>query len=447
MKSSLSFEKAWFAVSLLVLAFGYGFASHAWGWFPATYVGQAYDQAQAMYSKVQGIPPDSGPVVYNRSGTRVVRPNRMQPGPILMASSWKDLNWEPAVRILGRKGDVLHEWETSPEKIFPSVVGAFTGFRDFQPPHGFRLFENGDLLVNGQGMGLARLNACGEVIRRVSTPETHHSGARGENGTVWVPARSKERVSFSGLGGSRINHDIIAHISKDGDVIDKTSVLDLVYKSNLQKRIFKNDALHDPTHLNDIDILPDSISESYPNLEGGDILISLREIHTVMVLDKDTKKIKWEESDPFIRQHDPDFIGDGWIGVFDNRWDNTRRGSVLGGSRVVAVDTRSDSTQVLYPTSSSDTFYTATAGRWQRLGNGNLLLTESRAGRVFEVTGSGQLVWEWINQSEKSRVSEVYGARRVDMTREEIASWSCSSIDSVSTTAQNSSTQNQQTTP
>ena len=33
----------------------------------------------------------------------------------------------------------------------------------------------------------------------------------------------------------------------------------------------------------------------------------------------------------------------------------------------------------------------------QRLPNGNTLITESDAGRVFEVTEGGDIVWEFVN--------------------------------------------------
>jgi hypothetical protein len=40
-------------------------------------------------------------------------------------------------------------------------------------------------------------------------------------------------------------------------------------------------------------------------------------------------------------------------------------------------------------------FYSATCGTAQRLPNGNTLITESDAGRAFEVTPGGDIVWEF----------------------------------------------------
>ena len=44
----------------------------------------------------------------------------------------------------------------------------------------------------------------------------------------------------------------------------------------------------------------------------------------------------------------------------------------------------------------SPSFYSAYQGAAQRLSNGNTHITESVAGRLFEVTSSGEVVWEYI---------------------------------------------------
>jgi hypothetical protein len=42
-------------------------------------------------------------------------------------------------------------------------------------------------------------------------------------------------------------------------------------------------------------------------------------------------------------------------------------------------------------------FYTQTRGANQRLANGNTLIAQSDAGRAFEVTPDGTIVWEFLN--------------------------------------------------
>jgi hypothetical protein len=81
--------------------------------------------------------------------------------------------------------------------------------------------------------------------------------------------------------------------------------------------------------------------------------------------DPESLDVKWHASDPFIAQHDPDFIGDGWIAVFDNQDDGTGRGSLLGGSRIVAVQPHTDSTKVLFPTEHSEPFTPPARDAWR----------------------------------------------------------------------------------
>lgn len=60
-----------------------------------------------------------------------------------------------------------------------------------------------------------------------------------------------------------------------------------------------------------------------------------------------------------------------------------------------------------------------------------MLLTESSAGRVAEVTPNGRTVWEWVHAPyEESNVPVVTKAARHDLTREDVATWPCSSADS-----------------
>jgi len=151
-------------------------------------------------------------------------------------------------------------------------------------------------------------------------------------------------------------------------------------------------------------------------------------------------EVKWHSSDPFIYQHDPDFIGDGWIGVFDNNYD-FNSGKMLGGSRIVALQPHTDSMEVRFPTQYSENFYTALQGKWQRLNNGNMLLSEAGAGRIVEVNPKGKTVWEWIHEPiNDSSIPKVTNAVRHDLTRNEVASWPCSSVDSVDTSAQKQQT-------
>jgi len=201
----------------------------------------------------------------------------------------------------------------------------------------------------------------------------------------------------------------------------------------------------DITHMNDVEPLDSSIAGEYPLFDAGDLLVSLRHPNLVFVFDPETLDVKWHASDPFVYQHDPDFIGGGWIGIFNNNRDLTEDGSMLGGSEIVAMQPHTDSVRVPFPTEISEPFYTFHRGTWQKLENGNMLLAETSKGRIVEVTPDGRTAWEWVHEPYGSKVSAAPDVSRLDLTLEDVASWPCSSVDSTGASAQKSSPQNQKT--
>ena len=50
----------------------------------------------------------------------------------------------------------------------------------------------------------------------------------------------------------------------------------------------------------------------------GDVLVSLRNINTIFVFNRENDKIKFIPTGSFVRQHDPDFVDGETISVFDN---------------------------------------------------------------------------------------------------------------------------------
>jgi len=455
MFASLSFEKAWFALSLVVLSFGYGFASHAWGLFPKTYIVSFANQAGQQASEFWGAEAEkfTTPRVYDRAGVRVVDSSAVQPGLTLMVGSWQ---WdsaeglEPGAKLIDRTGRTVHEWHPDRGALFggtalETLKGGLPSTAKF---HGSHLLSNGDLLLALNYIGLLRIDACGNVKWKLEEG-IHHSVARAEDGSFWVPATSAKRRTkteqnpngFPGLNTS-VWMDRLLHISEDGTVLDDINVLDVLYANDLKRYVRKAHGRNaftpdngDPTHVNDIEPLPSSLAHEYPLFEAGDLVVSLKHPNLVLVLDPASRTVKWStDSGPsdghhLIQQHDPDFMGEGWIGVFNNREDLTDRGTMLGGSQILAFQPHTDSVKVLFPTSRSGTIYTRNRGKWQYLKNGNLLLTESNAGRAVEVTAHGQVVWERIHQPySESEVPFLTEATRYDLTRSEVTSWSCSSV-------------------
>ena len=183
----------------------------------------------------------------------------------------------------------------------------------------------------------------------------------------------------------------------------------------------------DLMHMNDVEPLPSSMADEYPWFQAGDLVVSLRNLHTIAVLDAQDGHVKWLDSDHWTAQHDPDFIGDGWIRVFDNNsYDRTQDGSVLGGTRIVDIQPHTGQVRVAFPGAPDTGFYTAAGGKAQLLPCGHMLITEARPGRVLEVDSAGKIVWEWVQspfEGDPSQVTEVLEGTRYDITVDTIQSW------------------------
>lgn len=427
-------ERAAFLASCIAIAFLYGFGASTFGWFPNDLLVRAWHQLETIEQAVWSSEHEATEErVHQRQGARTLDSAAMQPNLTLIPSVWKDFGWKPGLKLIDRDGRVIHRWEVDPVRVFPGEFeGPLAGLTKFNHPQGSYLFPNGDVLVVISRVGTARLDACGEVLWRVRGAH-HHSVAPAGDGTFWISASDSVRRPDPITGDGAVRHDRLVHLSEDGEVLDEIEVFDILREN---EELLRRHLRYWPsdTHLNDVEPLPASMEDEYPAFDAGDLLVSLRHLNLVFVVDPTTLEVEWWVGEPFIYQHDPDFVGDGWIGVFDNYWDGTDRGTRLGGSRVVAFRPSSDSTAVWFQPSESTRFYTRDRGNWQLLDNGNLLITESTAGRVAEVDAHGELVWEWVQPPyDDGTVPRVYWAERYDIGPAQTSSWPCSPDDAQST--------------
>lgn len=419
-------SKALFFVSLVVFCVAYGVVAKKLEWFPSPQMRRAWNQAEFLLGI--GSPASTWSRIYEREGVKISLPNKVQPGLTVAAFNYEAGVREPKIRLVDKKGNVLHSWSINRSAIFPKNERGL----DRSEVHGSVMKKNGNIIFSTDYLGLVKMNSCGKVVWK-SGKKTHHSVHEGRDGIFWVPgvynreAKKVENEKYKHLSKS-LKEDTILKFNKKGKIKKKIKLIEVLFKNGLDRAIAKARLLshHDPTHLNDIEPLPSSLANEYPMFAAGDLLISMRNLDLVMVLDPDSLNVRWHAYKPFIGQHDPDFTGGGWIGVFDNNRDGTERGTMLGGSRIVSIRPHTDSMRVRFPTRYSDPFYTKIQGKWQDLENGNMLLAETRAGRVVEVDSNGRTVWELVEPG-----SSITKATRVDLTREQVASWPCSSVDSV----------------
>jgi hypothetical protein len=190
MNPFLSFAKVWFVLSFVAFSFLYGTGVGKWKWFPHSFLNRAMDQARQVWD-AENIASHSQ--VFDRHGTRVYRPKRVQSGMTAITSWWKSSDGlKVGIKLVDRRGEVLHEWLVDRGQIFQGE-----GMLQRRDPtgtdiQGFLLLPDGDVLINLEYVGMARLNSCGKVLWTL-TEGNHHSIARAEDGSFWVPGVSQER--------------------------------------------------------------------------------------------------------------------------------------------------------------------------------------------------------------------------------------------------------------
>ena len=414
----------------VISAFLYGVAAARYRLFPFDFVEPGY----AKLEESLAMPHMLCPIRYEETGVKIHDRGAMAPGLTLLTSYWPylpDNNWTPGIKLIDADGHVLWSWRVPKVKNRASLDPWLAWHAGGPYVHGSYLFDNGDVVFSSEYIGLYRMNAAGRTLW--SIPHTHHSVFRDEDGNFWVSAARRLKDDAAGrkraadFPGLRLPffEDRLLKVSPDGKILKDISVLKILYRSGNQRRFWKTRTFSgDLCHLNDVEVLSHEMADQYPMFDAGDLVFSLRSPDFVGVVDPDTEEVKWSATEPFLAQHDPDFIGDGWIGIFDNNDDRTDEGSILGGSRIIAIKPQTNELRLLYPRSGSQRFYTKSGGKWQQLDNGNLLITQARAGRVFEVDAQGRLVWEWFHEHfDDKYVVEVLEGTRYNITHQQVAVW------------------------
>ena len=313
-------------------------------------------------------------------GLLVCDPHRATPGVTLFSP----LNGK-ATYIIGLRGDVLHQWE------HPLVNGTY-GY----------LLDNGNLLWAGRLAGrpaahgrarradsrirLERQGAVGAHARRPASrfpppAERQHPLPRLGGGAAGDRRAHPRRACRHGHPDGCMYGDNIFEITPDGKTVwEWHACRDMEVE---KYPLICNQLRDEFAHANAISPLP-----------NGDIYISFRRLNMIGLIDKQTRKMKWQHrDDSFGMQHDCAPLPNGNITLFANGINTTTNPF----SRVIELDPRTHKTVWEYRAKPAYTFFSPHISGAQRLPTGNTLICEGQWGRLFEVTPEGEIVWEYVS--------------------------------------------------
>lgn len=315
------------------------------------------------------------------------------------------------IRLIDMNGKVVHTWKVAPSfnkrsRLLPNGHLVYAGpdqtiYEYDWDGHvvwkheGIGAINDLRVLPNGNKLLIAHQPIPDEFQRKVK--DVDNMGPR------WAPRYrgSKEHQ----LGGD------IYEVNTTGNVVWEWHAHEY-----LDLNLFAPDTPEgDWIHVNSIQPLPENkwYDAGDERFRPGNILVNARNIDTMYIVDKHTKKVVWEGTHTYkggmAHSHEPEMIekglqGAGNILVFDNGlFPRNREHS--GQTFVVELDPVTQTIVWKYETEgySNMKFFSKTMGSQKRLPNGNTFITEDNTGRLFQVKPDGEIVWEYVNRGGTTR--------------------------------------------
>jgi hypothetical protein len=317
--------------------------------------------------------------------------------------------------LIDMRGEVVHRWMIPFSQVWPN------------PPHlrgrisdslvcffGCHLDPNGDLMVvflgaDQTGCGLAKLDRNSNVLWKFAAPVHHDVDVR-EDGSIVALIEEVQVDLPKGLehiGGPALVDSLVV-LSSEGIPLKKPlslveALLDSPYRELLSAldtpptpsaraaapagpRSQRGASARELLHANSVKVLRGSLAPSFPDFKAGQVLVSMRDINALAVVDLEERSIVWAACGPWRAQHDPHFLENGRLLLFDNH-------GLTNESRVLEYDPRSQALPWSYSVRDGMHFRTNEGGMCQRLANGNTLIVSSEDGKILEVTHDKKRAW------------------------------------------------------
>lgn len=298
----------------------------------------------------------------------------------------------PEAFLMDMDGKVIHRWSRSFSELWPDAEVA----RDDENASWWRrchLLPDRSILVIFEGLGIARLDADSNPIWK-NLNGAHHDLEVLPDGSIWVLTRERRRLPRLGIDRS-VLEDYAVHLDASGRESRRLSLLEAFEGSEFREVWTRSGARPGPHgdlfHTNTIEVLDGRAAERLPAFAKGNLLVSMLKLDAIAVVDPAREEVVWAHAGGFRKQHDPKLLDGGNLLLFDNRGPGGAR------SRVLELDPETLETAWEYRGTDTRPFFSKQLGTAERLPNGNTLITESDRGRAFEVTPSGEIVWEFHN--------------------------------------------------
>lgn len=320
-------------------------------------------------------------------GVRKYVPEKCHNGFTLFSPAWDDTEY-----LIDMRGLLVHRW-----KVTHSNVA--------------ELLPNGNLFTHNCGSWLEELTPDSETVWRWEGDDhlvapNHHDFYWMDEDSIWSLAAKHEPaiegVYPEGCKGDHMRTDLLLRVNRDKEIVWEFSLGDHVeqlcelahlpmpipYARKNDAGEFEPEGPSDWAHANTIEILPDTpLGRKDERFRAGNVLFSLRRLDIIGIVDPDKDAIVWCYGVGVLDgQHQPTMLDNGNILVFDN-------GTYRGYS--IAREINPATGRIVWQYENGADFFSPFRAGVQRLENGNTLICECDAGRLFEVTPDKEIVWDF----------------------------------------------------
>jgi hypothetical protein len=192
------------------------------------------------------------------------------------------------------------------------------------------------------------------------------------------------------LSSEGVEKDVIPILTalRDSPYASLLGKLEVPFVHGVQKpsTVEEDTKRRDVMHTNHVEVLKKERAAKFPMFKAGQIMLSMRHLDMICVMDPTTRKVVWACRGPWLEQHDPEWLDNGHILLFDNRMNE-------GWSRVLEFDPVTQGFAWSLSGKTDLPFYSFERSNAQRLPNGNTLVSVTHDRVVFEVTPAKEMVW------------------------------------------------------
>jgi hypothetical protein len=302
--------------------------------------------------------------------------------------------------LIDMQGQVAHRWHyphvrTFYSQLLPTGNLMVMGSERAVPPPvvepgSVPPFEIGIRRIGGNATHLWELDWDGNVVWQYYNPTIHHDFVRTADGHTLMPSFTEvpTEIARAVRGGYRDSVKMAPLISDDFIEIDAAGKE--VARIHLWELL---DPRRDPicplerrvewTHTNSVALTKE-----------GNIVFSCRANSRIGMIERSSGKLIWKYGAPDTHhQHHASVLDNGNIQVFDNGMHRIG----MPRSAVVEINPKDSKVVWQYTADPDIQFFSAHISGAERLTGGNVLICEGAPGRVFEITKTGDVVWEWVS--------------------------------------------------